>query len=114
VSAGATPRPVDVAAFPNGEIGIVWNDGHESYYGGHALRCACACAQCVDEVTGDKLLDDRRVPADVRAESFHPVGNYGLGIRWSDGHDTGIYTFDRLRALCPCDECARGRAPSAS
>jgi DUF971 family protein len=33
------------------------------------------------------------------------VGNYAIGIRWSDGHETGIYSFERLRQLCPC--CGR-------
>jgi DUF971 family protein len=37
-----------------------------------------------------------------------PVGNYALRFRWSDGHDTGIYTFDFLRRLCPCAECEPG------
>jgi DUF971 family protein len=43
------------------------------------------------------------------------VGAYGLRIDWSDGHDTGIYTFDRLRAACPCQTCrlARGEADPA-
>ena len=96
----STPRrPVNVVPFPNGEISIVWDDGHESYYRGHDLRCACACATCVDEMTGKKLLQDERVPRDVRALEILPVGNYGISIRWSDGHDTGIYTFERLREL---------------
>jgi DUF971 family protein len=34
------------------------------------------------------------------------VGAYGLRINWSDGHGTGIYTFDRLLAACPCPSCA--------
>jgi DUF971 family protein len=96
------PRPVRAQPFPNGELGLVWSDGHESYYPGHYLRCACACASCVDEVSGHKVLDDRRVPEDVHVVELHPVGNYGISVRWSDGHDTGIYTFDRLRELCPC------------
>ena len=100
------PRPVQIVPFPNGQIGIVWQDGHESFYESHALRCACGCASCVDEVSGKKLLDDERVPADVRAREFLPVGNYGVAIVWSDGHDTGIYTFETLRELCPCDRCA--------
>ena len=89
-------RPVNVTPFPNGEIGIVWDDGRESYYRGYDLRCACSCATCVDEVTGEKLLQDERVPRDVHALGIYPVGNYGISIRWSDGHDTGIYTFERL------------------
>ena len=86
----------------------MWSDGHESYYPGHALRCACTCATCVDERTGRKVLIDERVPRDVRLLEVHPVGRYGISIRWSDGHDTGIYPFDRLRAMCPCDQCGGG------
>ena len=54
----------------------------------------------MDEVSGRKILDDDRVPADVRVLGLNPVGNYAVEIRWSDGHDTGIYPFDRLRAMC--------------
>ena len=93
------PQPVNIAPFPNGLIGIVWDDGHESYYGGHALRCACVCASCVDEVSGEKLLRDEGVPREIAAEEIVPVGNYGISIRWSDGHDTGIYPFSRLREM---------------
>lgn len=98
-------RPTTMNAFPNGELGIVWSDGHQSYYGGHMLRCACACASCIDEMTGAKVLVDDRVPSDVRPLELHPVGRYGVAIRWSDGHDTGIYDFERLRRICPCASC---------
>jgi len=97
--------PPRMQSFPNGEIGIVWEDGHESYYPAHALRCACNCASCVEEMTGRALLDPARVPRDVVARSFHPVGRYGVAIVWSDGHDTGIYSFQRLRQMCTCGEC---------
>ncbi len=106
-------RPVQITPFPNGEIGVAWDDGHESIFDGHALRCACACATCVDEMTGRKVLDDSRVAPDVRAEQIFPVGNYGISIRWSDGHDTGIYTFKRLRELCPCDACSATSGPAS-
>lgn len=101
------PKVVRSAALPNGELGVVWSDGHESYYPPKPLRCACACAACVDETSGRKVLRDESVPAGIAVDEIHPVGNYGLAIRWSDGHDTGIYTFDRLRALCPCESCTR-------
>jgi ATP-binding protein involved in chromosome partitioning len=95
-------RAARITPFPNGELGVVWEDGHESYYPGHDLRCACGCAECVEETSGRKLLQDDQVPRDVRIVEMHPVGNYAIGVRWSDGHETGIYPFDRLRALCPC------------
>jgi len=101
----APPVPASLTPFPNGEIGVAWSDGHETWFDAWALRCACSCARCVDEMTGRKTLDDARVPKDVRIVEIHPVGNYGYGILWSDGHDTGIYTFSRLRELCGCDAC---------
>jgi DUF971 family protein len=93
-------RPVNLAAFPSGELGIVWADGRECYLGGHALRCACTCARCVDEVTGQRVVVEDRVPREVRPLEVLPVGRYGISIRWSDGHDTGIYSFEYLRSLC--------------
>jgi len=92
-------EPSRIESFPNGEVGVVWADGSETYLRGYDLRCACTCASCVEETTGRPLLDRSTVPRDVRAEEIHRVGRYGIGIRWSDGHATGIYAFARLRAI---------------
>jgi len=100
-----SPVPQQITPFPNGEVGVVWTDGHESFYGNWELRCACGCATCVDEMTGRKVLDDSGVPRDIRVLEIHPVGNYGYSVLWSDGHDTGIYTHGRLRELCRCGNC---------
>ena len=99
MSAEAPLRPKQISPFPNGEIGIIWEDGHESYLDGHALRCACTCATCVDEMSGKKVLRDETVPRDVKIRELHPVGNYGVSVAWTDGHDSGIYTFEHLREL---------------
>ena len=48
------------------------------------------------------MLDPSEVPADVRPVRIEPVGRYALQITWTDGHDTGLFTFERLRELCPC------------
>jgi ATP-binding protein involved in chromosome partitioning len=61
------------------------------------LRLACPCAACVEEMSGRPILDPASVPQDIRVEALELVGAYGLRIRWSDGHGTGIYTFDSLR-----------------
>lgn len=90
-------------------IRIEWAPaGHEALYPARALRLDCRCAACVEEMSGRRLLDPSAVPADVRPLTVTLVGGYGVRIRWSDGHDTGIYTFDQLRAACPCDGCAAG------
>jgi ATP-binding protein involved in chromosome partitioning len=103
-----TAAPVSVDLFPNGEIGIVWQDGHESIYEPRALRCLCRCAACIDEVTGRKILDDASVPADLRALNRHAVGNYGIQFVWSDGHASGIYAHALLREMCRCGSCGTG------
>jgi ATP-binding protein involved in chromosome partitioning len=102
VTGEAPVRPLRVTPFPSGELAVAWEDGHQSFYDGHVLRCACACASCVDEMSGRKVLVDDGVPRDVKPMQVLPVGRYGISIVWSDGHDTGIYTFERLRTLCPC------------
>jgi ATP-binding protein involved in chromosome partitioning len=81
------------------ELAITWQDGHASIFDVRRLRLACACASCVDEWTGEARLDPARVPEDVRPVRIEPVGRYAIQIHWSDGHDTGIYPFERLRAL---------------
>jgi len=81
------------------ELGVAWPDGEVTIIGTRALRLDCPCAACVDEFSGKPLLDPETVPADVTLESIHSVGRYGLQPAFSDGHRTGIYSFERLRAL---------------
>jgi ATP-binding protein involved in chromosome partitioning len=89
---------------------IEWDQaGHQALYPARALRLACPCAACVEEMTGRPLLDPGTVPSDVRPVSVALVGGYGLRVQWSDGHATGIYTFERLRRSCPCDGCRTER-----
>jgi ATP-binding protein involved in chromosome partitioning len=90
---------------------IEWNAEHHALYPARELRLACPCAGCVEEMSGRALLNPTTVPADVRPVSLALVGAYGLRVQWSDGHGTGIYTFQRLLAACPCVDC-RVRHPS--
>lgn len=90
-----------------GALAISWSDGHASTYDVRRLRLACPCAQCVDEMSGKKLLDDAAIPPDVKPVVINPVGRYAIHIDWSDGHRTGIYTYEHLRNLCPCPECTK-------
>lgn len=92
------------------EFRIVWQDGHESAYPFRSLRQACPCAGCKDEFTGRPLLDPESVPAGLTAPKAELVGNYAVAFQFSDGHSTGIYSFEALRGLCPCDSCALRRS----
>ncbi|UCF68947.1 MAG: DUF971 domain-containing protein [Acidobacteriota bacterium] len=93
------PRPRAIEIFPNGEIGIAWDDGREDYLSARRLRQECPCAECVDEITGERRLDPQSVSESLRALSISPVGSYAVQFQWSDGHQTGLYAFDRLRQI---------------
>lgn len=82
-------------------LAVAWNDGTESRYVLKTLRCACPCAVCVNEWTGEKLLDDAKVAKDIHAAKLFSVGRYAMGVHWSDGHKTGIFSYDYLKKLDP-------------
>jgi ATP-binding protein involved in chromosome partitioning len=84
---------------------IRWADGHVSEFEPRYLRLRCRCAGCIEEMTGRPLLDPRSVAAEVHPRAIRYVGRYAIRFDWSDGHETGIYPFELLRAACPCAEC---------
>ena len=102
--------PTEVKA-PHGarELAITWADGHRSLLPHEILRGYCPCATCQGH--GNEI---RFVPGgnqDLR--DLEKVGSYALQLVWGDRHDTGLYTFRYLRALCQCPECApRTRYPA--
>jgi len=100
------PEPAEITQPSPSGVRILWKDGHESVYIGYALRVGCRCAQCVDEMTGQQRLREASISPEVSPLAIDPVGRYALRFRWSDGHSTGIYTFEHLRELCPCPTCA--------
>jgi ATP-binding protein involved in chromosome partitioning len=100
-----TPVPYAITRQDDGLL-IEWDqEGHRAFYPARALRLACGCAACVEEMSGRPILDPARVPDDIQPRSVALVGAYGLRVQWSDGHGTGIYTFERLLATCPCERC---------
>lgn len=104
------PVPLKISRLDHGHtIEIQWDDaGHVSRWSARDLRLACACAECVEEMTGRPMLDPARVPASVYADAIRLVGAYAVHFAWSDGHSSGIYPWEKLLALCPCDAC-RGK-----
>jgi ATP-binding protein involved in chromosome partitioning len=103
-----TPVPYAITRRDDGLL-IEWEPGgHQALFPARELRLACGCAMCREEMTGRRLLDPESVPEDIRPVSVALVGAYGLRVHWSDGHGTGIYTFERLLASCPCERCRPG------
>ncbi len=100
-------NPVEIKQGTGQNLVIRWQGGHESIYGCEYLRKHCRCAVCVDEWTGEKLIKADQIPADIHPIDLQGVGRYGIRINWSDGHNTGIYTFKYLREICPCESCQK-------
>ena len=63
------------------------------------LRGNCPCAECVDELTGVRRFGEAQVKPGLDLTSFHPVGNYAILLKWSDSHETGIFTWPHLKRL---------------
>jgi DUF971 family protein len=91
----APPEAIDVTAA--GAIEIHWPGGPAVTIPALVLRDHCPCAGCVEEGTGKKILDPSTIPADIRPVQILAVGNYAVQIHWSDGHSTGIYSWQTLR-----------------
>ncbi len=89
--------PVDIRMLEGSRFEIEWADGEKSVFGFRELRLECPCAGCVNELTGERTVSAAEVPSDVRPLGAEPVGRYALKFQWSDGHSTGIYTFEHLR-----------------
>jgi DUF971 family protein len=78
------------------KVEIEWTDGAKTVYTAAELRRLCPCAQCVSEVTGVRVHDPATVPADLHQSNLGMVGNYAISMEFSDGHHTGIYTWEYL------------------
>ncbi len=112
-----TPFPVDLVptSYELDEearaLRISWSDGHESLHPYEMLRRMCPCALCAGEGSfKGTMTPDTPLTAEMTTlYELVMVGRYGLTPIWEDGHKTGIYTYERLRGNCMCDECRQER-----
>ena len=85
---------------------IRWDDGHLGVWSWPSLRKACPCALCAGEagMPGLVKLDTVFTPRQTTLTKVKWIGRYALAPIWEDGHDTGLYTYRKLRDSCECDE----------
>jgi len=98
-SADDGSEPSSIKLSDNGNLVITWPDGLSGALAPYDLRTDCQCALCVNEDTGTRTLDPKRVPLDIKINSFDKMGRYAVLIAFSDGHNTGIFKYDRLRVM---------------
>jgi DUF971 family protein len=96
-----------------GNVDVGWDDGHQGRISLPSLRDHCPCAGCQGETvllrTYSPPPANRNTPGRYVLTGANQVGNYGIQLRWEDGHGEGIYTWEGLRELCECGECGRER-----
>lgn len=91
--------PTDLRALrEEGVLRVTWADS-QSDFPLPFLRRQCECASCVNEWTGERILDPTSVPDDIVIQKMDLVGSYAVRLEWSDGHNSGLFTWDRLREL---------------
>lgn len=100
-----TPTPTSLERLGEDRLCIVWSDGQRREYGAAHLREACPCATCREKKSAPPppatqltvLSAAETQPTTIRG--MRPVGAYAYNIAFSDGHDSGLFTLERLRTL---------------
>jgi DUF971 family protein len=100
-----TDAPANIRAHQAEQtLEVAWDDGLTAQLPYRYLRGECPCASCRNEWTGERMFDPATLPADLRIEGMEAIGNYAVRVSWSDGHASGLYSWDTLRRLaqeCP-------------
>jgi DUF971 family protein len=117
------PASVKIHVSTGAGVDITWSDGHSSHFEFAYLREQCPCATC-----DDARKKNAAAPVSVgaapgalpgmgpelpmfkpalKARAAHTVGTYAIRFDFTDGHATGIYSFEYLREICPCEACSR-------
>jgi len=118
------PTSIKIHVSNGAGVDIIWADGHASHYEFAYLREECPCATCNDArekkaslgASAPALLSSPALPMfkpKPRAQSATQIGSYAIQLNFSDGHSTGIYSYDYFRTICPCAECAKAFRSSA-
>lgn len=92
-------EPLQIIEESDSELTIKWSDDSDTRYNAVQLRRSCPCATCINEWTGEKQLKDESIAEDLTFTHVSIVGRYALNFHFSDGHDTGIFSFAFLRKL---------------
>ena len=111
MSAHPSHAPREIKKTGTSGITVSWADGSVSDLSSETLRRLCPCAACREKrgddshakpLTGKKrslMIVESNLQQELELQQIWGVGQYAIGLRWGDGHDSGIYTFEYLREL---------------
>jgi DUF971 family protein len=78
---------------------VSWPEGTIDRFPYKSLRAECPCAVCRNEWTGERVLDPASIRPDLKLTGMENIGTYAVQFAWNDGHSSGIFTWESLRAL---------------
>lgn len=103
--------PTEIKRDARTGLTISWRDGTTTQLSTETLRRECPCASCKEQrgdTSHSKPLTTKKrglaviqntIEEQLDLKEIWAVGQYALGMRWGDGHDTGIYPFSLLFEL---------------
>lgn len=94
--------PTQITLSKPDELTLKWNDGTSTSIQLKVLRDNCPCASCQGETVllkTYKPAEQPELPGKYVLKNAQQVGSYALQVVWGDGHQTGIYTWEKLRSL---------------
>ncbi len=95
----SSSQDIPTIKFDERKVQLSWKNGEHWSVNNFDLRMISQDALSVNEITGQRILKEADVPKDIAAEEITPLGNYGIGIAWNDGHSAAIYTYKNIRQI---------------
>lgn len=91
-------RPTDIILHQQSRLlEIAFDDGKRFSLSCEFLRVNSPSAEVRGHGAGQEILQTGK--KDVAMQAVEPVGNYAVKLVFSDGHDTGLYSWDYLYSL---------------
>jgi DUF971 family protein len=92
--------PINIRALQADQVlEVTWPEGHVDRFPYRRLRAECPCAACRNEWTGERMLDPKSIRPDLKIVGMENIGTYALQLSWNDGHSSGLFSWETLRAL---------------
>jgi DUF971 family protein len=90
-----TPIPTELKLHrKSGVLDITFNDGQSFSFSCEFLRVYSPSAEVRGHVPGQEILQTGK--KDITITHIEPVGRYAIRLDFSDGHNTGLYSWDLL------------------
>jgi DUF971 family protein len=95
-----TDPPSNIRAFQAEQVlEVTWPDDRVDRLPYRLLRGECPCASCRNEWTGERMLDPASIRPDLKLVGMETIGTYAIQPAWNDGHASGLFSWETLRAL---------------